>query len=827
MSSFRLPSARTWSAGVLLTCLGGGLPLRAEQVLYVPVQPNAEVSIRVATPCAQPPRFGFAPIHVTVDNTGDRERTWQLQFQSSTPARAPGALTLTRSISVPGRQLRELWVYVPVMEMGESAGAPTLSASGIQGGARATPPSLGTGWTVSITKTPSGTKVTRTMPLSRGTAMVEETEIDETTGELKRRRTGPNGTSNTSSSVPPPGSDVTYTIDPRTGMVSARGGRSGAGLAATKVTVIQGSVSSSPGGFQIWQTKTLTGVKISRVIPGSGSRVDETEIDEKNGVVTTTHRMGSAILGNPITTPPVANGVEATFTVNPATGTLRTDTRPGVTPSAPPNIIIVTTGVPMAPGGAASIAVGGVAPGAPTTFGSSPTTSLAVEASGPWVQPGRLQFPMLSGDGGMRPIAATPALERVVEESLKALNLRTPNLAAVEPAQLPADWRVWSSFATVMMGSDDYTALDGAHRSALRAWVATGGKLILVPRREGERKSETVGAGSIVTLASPLPEPAGAPDLVAAEISLDGGVGHPDASALAADASSLLGKAVAQPQPQFLYIGLFVIGFAALVGPVNLFLLAPAKRRHRLFFTTPLISLGGVAVLIATILIQDGIGGTGWRQAVVVLLPGANQALVVQEQGSRTGFLLGRTFPLREDTQISMLALPEWGGSGRPTVPALQNTLDAGLAGGDWFRSRSSQAQLLQQLIPTRGRVDRVGTTPAGAPIVVSSVGITLRDFVFRDDAGQLWTADALAPGAKITLVPGSRWFTEDSLNATRRFDAFLRAAVSEQGGHWLAKAGPGELAPIPTLRRITWEDADVIYTGCLETEAKRTEVAP
>ena len=39
------------------------------------------------------------------------------------------------------------------------------------------------------------------------------------------------------------------------------------------------------------------------------------------------------------------------------------------------------------------------------------------------------------------------------------------------------------------------------------------------------------------------------------------------------------------------WISLFLIAFAALIGPVNVLWLAPATKRHRLFFTTPAISL--------------------------------------------------------------------------------------------------------------------------------------------------------------------------------------------------------------------------------------------
>src|SRR5690606_18267044 len=110
--------------------------------------------------------------------------------------------------------------------------------------------------------------------------------------------------------------------------------------------------------------------------------------------------------------------------------------------------------------------------------------------------------------------------------------------------------------------------------------------------------------------------------------------------------------------------GLFVvvlIAFGLLVGPVNLFVFAKSGQRHRLFITTPIISLATCALLILLILIQDGTGGRGERIVLMEVRPDAdeNRAYLHQEQVSRTGVLLGSSFELKESAVISPVPLAD------------------------------------------------------------------------------------------------------------------------------------------------------------------------
>ena len=216
---------------------------------------------------------------------------------------------------------------------------------------------------------------------------------------------------------------------------------------------------------------------------------------------------------------------------------------------------------------------------------------------------------------------------------------------------------------------------------------------------------------------------------------------------------------------------------------------------------------------------QDGLGGDGMRVSLVVLLPGENEAAVFQEQAARTGFLARRAFPLADDTQMTVVTVDEADPRINFTSVAADLSRAEGRASGDWFRSRSRQGQLLQRLTPTRGRVERVGTAPDGAPIVQSSLATTLRNFVCVGEDDALWTVPELAPGKRTALTRGGMWIAAGKLvpGGSRRLMNVLGAATPKQPGRWSARGGATDLAPIATLASIRWTDADVLYAGALE----------
>jgi hypothetical protein len=235
--------------------------------------------------------------------------------------------------------------------------------------------------------------------------------------------------------------------------------------------------------------------------------------------------------------------------------------------------------------------------------------------------------------------------------------------------------------------------------------------------------------------------------------------------------------------------------------------------------------------LIAAIYLQDGVGGEGARRTLVALLPGDNQAAVFQEQVSRTGLLFGTSFPLADDTICAVAATDDVNFQpGRP----LEYNRQEGRATGDWFRGRARQAQHLRRLTPTRARVERVGTGPGGAPIVQSSVGATLRDFMARSPDGTVWGADQIGPGARVTLRPVAevnkfqQQVVEFGSVGSAPFAQIVERSTSERDAfRFIARAGESDLAPLPTLGSIDWQDSVVLFTGVIENADVAGKAAP
>lgn len=443
----------------------------------------------------------------------------------------------------------------------------------------------------------------------------------------------------------------------------------------------------------------------------------------------------------------------------------------------------------------------------------------------------------------MVPWAVSPTLQPVVRAQIAAFQARQAppparggsyprrpstsfsiDLATMDVTQTLADWRVWAPYARVVLTDAEYAAMPPPNRVALRNWVALGGWLYLVPtandpRSRAQPEAESFGAGMIIRKTSPITADTSEPSpLFEANTLLGTTPALPSANDMSLQRSGLSLK-----MPPAKRVGdwlvYFFVGFALLVGPVNLFGFAPVKRRQRLFLTVPAISLAAVGTLGVAIWLQDGVGGDGARRALVVLLPGDNQAAMFQEQVSRSGLLFGTSFSLAEDTVCASLPTDDPNATGgRAFVYHRQENA----AGGDWFRSRARQAQHLRRLTPTRARVEQVATAPDGAPVVQSSFGVTLRHFSLVSSTGT-WEAAELRPGARVTLarVAGNSSAARRAVQfgdaCSIHFQQLVRACTQAAPGHFTALAEDSDLAPVPTLPGIRWRSSEVLYTGIVE----------
>lgn len=399
-----------------------------------------------------------------------------------------------------------------------------------------------------------------------------------------------------------------------------------------------------------------------------------------------------------------------------------------------------------------------------------------------------------------------------------------------DPRSLPDDWRAWSGYDCVMMTDGDWTtALPGA-RNALLAWVRLGGHLVIF--------SETSASASLE-----LPQDTSFGTITFKPITSSLALDPPVTLALASSASSSvpvhqsLREDYSGAWPLQAYFGgrsfnyaLFIIvlvAFGVMVGPVNLFVFAKSGRRHRLFITTPLISLTASLLLIALILFQDGFGGRGMRAVLMEVRPDNNEnaAYIHQEQFSRTGVLTGGRFKLDENVSLSPVPIADsrWARltntvsyyAFRSQGNYSLNPADGKLAAsGDWFQSRSEQGHEIDAVVPTRGRLELA--TAAGEPELLSTFEFPLETVFYLDSSKQWWRAENVQPGVRFKPVAVASSMVDPVLNQERsrfgkRHEQALNRVAKRPGAFLaIATAAPG----IATYSGIKWKETHTVVTG-------------
>ena len=411
-----------------------------------------------------------------------------------------------------------------------------------------------------------------------------------------------------------------------------------------------------------------------------------------------------------------------------------------------------------------------------------------------------------------------------------------------DPGTAPADWRAYAGVDTVFITSAEMEGMAPGAVAGLLDWVAQGGTLYMMlppgsalplgllgsPEIQEDKATWRKGLGKIIRLTD------GETDATARAIArtISGDFStittFSNIARKGYDQSWPLQKLVRSLSLNAPIILIFMLGFAVLVGPVNLFVFAKAKQRYRLFWTTPLISLGTSLLLFIVILLQDGTGGSGARTSTIFLLPGANKMVHFQEQLSRTGLLFGQNFTLPEGVYPAQLVSHNKRLAFQADDNFNQQTQDLKISGtsfsGDWFRSRERQAQLITAVSATRGKVDIFPPVTEGeAPTIQSSIGQRLEHFYYATpDHSAFWKAEKVDPGERITLKTTSKQEFEeflaktvraggrksvDSFNARRRADEPFYIAEAER---------PSQEYMMETLPSVRWKDEHVYFISFL-----------
>ncbi len=415
--------------------------------------------------------------------------------------------------------------------------------------------------------------------------------------------------------------------------------------------------------------------------------------------------------------------------------------------------------------------------------------------------------------------------------------------AAFNPGHLPEDWRGYTGFDCCLMTGRDWNSLAPGARDALLKWNRLGGNLLIYTRSpaadtatlnlnpSGRGETELIRSWGEVRIldlpATGLLDPASTVRLIADDLPPRTGGNKSSSYHHDFHAGWPLRDAFGSRQAHILFFILVLIAFGILVGPVNLFVFARSGQRHRLFITTPVISLGASLLLVVLILFQDGFGGRGERLVLMEVRsdPRENAAYLAQEQIARTGVLLSTRFKTSEPATLSPVLIEEshWarvtrensGGDGRFTLD-LRN--EGFAAGGDWFQSRSEHGHYLETVRPTRGRIEAL--PGAATPVVTSTFEFPLDTLYLKDARGNYWTARNVRQGRRVTLagVPSTRfhsWLAAEKKRFNARNKKRLSLAAQRSACFFAATS---EAPAIDTLRSVNWTRTHAVLTGEITT---------
>jgi len=407
-----------------------------------------------------------------------------------------------------------------------------------------------------------------------------------------------------------------------------------------------------------------------------------------------------------------------------------------------------------------------------------------------------------------------------------------------DPAMLPSDWRGFSGLDALMISADEWRQLQPAAQQAVLEWVRFGGRLSLFTDENEKLESLGLSAGkrSLGLIESRTWTGNSSPKTFDAQKIYDVFQKiEPRAKRVGTDYRSNWKLQKEFPDKAFntALIVILLIAFGVIVGPVNLFVFAKAGKRHRLFVTTPLISVIASVLISVLILLSDGLGGSGIRLMFVDLQPSPDErkSYLVQEQFSRCGVLLNNAFKLSESAVPSPVELrnSRWNRGVADDLNLAGQTFS-----GDWFLSRSEQGQVIEAVRPSRSRVElRQAAGEGTPPTLFSSVDFEMESLHYIDSDGRFWKAedDRILAGESIELVKVERkvftaWWNEN----TELFSSTLRKKLrdlpnqEDQRSSLFALSSDPKIGFIETLEDIRWKDDRAVIFGKVLPAAGATQ---
>jgi len=413
------------------------------------------------------------------------------------------------------------------------------------------------------------------------------------------------------------------------------------------------------------------------------------------------------------------------------------------------------------------------------------------------------------------------------------------------PDQLPINWRGYSALDALLIDHKSWDALEDAQERSILEWVRLGGRLDIFTTEQSPDGKELSVKELKIDGIQPLRRAPGSGRLSLGQVHLK----QWDGDSLGVSIIPDFTKTQKTPRrseelktnfgrdwtlrsefgdkkfnPALILIPLLI--FAIVVAPVNLFHFAKKGQRHRLFFTTPIISVAACLIIVAIIFLEDGIGGKGYRAilADVQSGPGEMRLFVTQEQVSRTGVMLQSGFESNTEMVIDPVNLPR--GVFNPLSKESNRSTEYHFFeqrfGGGFFKSRSEQGFSIRTSQPTRARVEITSPAKDGEPpALISSLPVSISEFYFHSSDGQIWRSPSnttVAPGSSIPLESTDpKEYKEWLKTASMAFSASLGKRVrnlSEDQTRYFALPASAEPFAAASHPSIKWEREPVLLTG-------------
>ncbi len=399
--------------------------------------------------------------------------------------------------------------------------------------------------------------------------------------------------------------------------------------------------------------------------------------------------------------------------------------------------------------------------------------------------------------------------------------------AKFTPGMLPDSWLAYSGYDSIIMTDRDWSIASSGAKNAILSWLRLGGQMIIYSLTAADFQS--LGIPEDLSFGSATIKPIGhdlkldaASTLALVKNSPDGNPNQSRGVSLTEDFHSswpLQAHFGSQTFQYGLFIGVLIL-FAVIVGPINLFVFAKSGQRHKLFITTPIISLIASLILIALIIVQDGFGGSGMRRILMEVRPDGdeNAAYIHQEQFCRTGVLTTSRFELNPTSLLSPVPIAQsrwsrYSNTGNSQGNFSAQPIDNKLAAfGDWFQSRSEHGNYLTTIVSTRGRIEKV----QDSSMFVSTFDFPIKSLFYLDEDTQWFCANDISTGTRFELTKIESNQVEIELQGaidaytTRNKDILKR--VHQRPGYYIAltDAAPG----IATHSGIRWKETQTVITG-------------